>query len=160
MYLTKKHYVQNWNHQKDRKFKVTVKLNGLKHPAINSKKVTYVIEQVAYWRKANAIHMWFVNNCQNGKDECQEAYVDPAKLEKLLETCKEVVAGSTLVDGVIKNTEVAESKLPVEKGFFFGNTDYNKWYLDDIIDTIKILEKELSVDHGINSPEYYYRSSW
>ena len=27
-------------------------------------------EEVGYWRKANAIHGWFVRNVQNGKDDC------------------------------------------------------------------------------------------
>ena len=27
---------------------------------------------VGYWRKANHIHRWFVENVQGGEDECQE----------------------------------------------------------------------------------------
>jgi len=27
-------------------------------------------EEVGYWRKANHIHKWFVDNVQNGVDEC------------------------------------------------------------------------------------------
>ena len=32
-------------------------------------------EEVAYWRKFNALHNWFVQNCQDGVDECQYAEV-------------------------------------------------------------------------------------
>lgn len=27
--------------------------------------------EFAYWRKFNALHLWFVKNCQNGVDQCQ-----------------------------------------------------------------------------------------
>lgn len=27
-------------------------------------------KEIAYWRKANAIHRWFVDNVQNGTDDC------------------------------------------------------------------------------------------
>ncbi len=42
---------------------------------------------VGYWRKANAIHKWFVDNVQDGKDECQTTYVSKENLEKLKEIC-------------------------------------------------------------------------
>lgn len=29
-----------------------------------------ISEQVAYWRKANQIHRWFVNIVQGGEDDC------------------------------------------------------------------------------------------
>ena len=29
---------------------------------------------VGYWRKANAIHNWFVQNVQDGRDECQKSW--------------------------------------------------------------------------------------
>ena len=39
--------------------------------------------EVGYWRKANHIHAWFVKNCQDGVDECQEVYVGKDKLQDL-----------------------------------------------------------------------------
>jgi hypothetical protein len=160
MYLTKKHNVQNWEHNKDKNFKVTVKLNGFEHPVINPKKVTYIEEEVIYWRKANAIHQWFVDNVQNGVDNCQKTYVEPIKLQKLLDTCIKVKEVSKLVNDVIEDSTVAEELLPTQPGFFFGGIEYDQYYLRDIEETIKVLKQELSVDHGTLTPEYYYRSSW
>ena len=34
-----------------------------------------ILEDVGYWRKANAIHNYFVQRCQNGVDECQMSLV-------------------------------------------------------------------------------------
>ena len=58
---------------------------------------------VGYWRKANAIHGWFVNECQEGVDECQKSYVPRDKLQELMELCKEVLI----------NKDRAEELLPV-----------------------------------------------
>ena len=40
-------------------------------------------------------------------------------------------------------------------GFFFGGTDYDEWYYNDIENTIKILESALE-----DGDEFYYSSSW
>ena len=37
-----------------------------------------------YWRKANAIHQWFVHNAQNDNDDCKKYPVKRKKLESLL----------------------------------------------------------------------------
>lgn len=161
MHLHKKHYVKNWEHNKDEQFQVLVKLNGESHPAIKCDKVVYIEEEVMYWRKANAIHDWFVKNCQDGRDECQESYVDPTKLPELLDTCKKVAEASELDEnGIIKDSSVADELLPSRSGFFFGSTDYDQYYLSDIKKTIEVLEKELSTNLGKLNPEYYYRASW
>lgn len=55
-----------------------------------SNRVT-ISEYVGYWRKANAIHRWFVDNIQDGKDECQESYVSKEDIEKLLSVCNNIL---------------------------------------------------------------------
>jgi len=182
MYLYKKHYVKNWDHNTDRKFEIVVKLNGENHTVIDTSKISSIQEDVGYWRKANQIHDWFVKNCQNGEDNCQESYVDQSKLEELLQICKDIKANCKLVEGkvangytfdengekkydyidglVMENEEYAADLLPTAEGFFFGSTGYDQYYLQDIDNTIEILEKELSTDWGIHTPEYYYRASW
>ena len=36
----------------------------------------YVSFEAGYWRKASAIHKWFVDNCQEGDDDCGTYLVD------------------------------------------------------------------------------------
>jgi len=43
---------------------------------------------MGYWRKANQIHQWFVDNVQDGEDNCGSYYVTREQLEEL----KEVLA--------------------------------------------------------------------
>ena len=150
MYLEKRTYVQNWNHMKPEELhKVIVKKNGKVRKDIKPERITYVIEQMGYWRKANQIHEWFVQNCQNGEDNCQSAYVGREQLQELRNICEKIQA----------NHSLAEELLPTQSGFFFGATDYNESYYQDIDDTIKILNDCLGEDAKPDG-DFYYQSSW
>lgn len=148
MYLKRKHYVKNWDHTADEhRYLITVTQGGVVDPNIDPTKICEVVEEVGYWRKANAIHNWFVQNIQKGIDECQESYVEPNDLKELLQLCREIM----------DHNELAPDILPVTSGFFFGSIEYDEWYFQDIEDTIKILEEVLAMEgYG----ELYYRSSW
>lgn len=67
----------------------------------------YVEEEVCYWRKANHIHQWFVNNVQDENDDCKEYYVSKEQLEDLIRTCKEVLK---IFDGKKFKTEQESQK--------------------------------------------------
>lgn len=147
MYLSKKTYVKQWDHQSpEEKYEVVVTKGGKPVDNIKSNKVAYIVEEAGYWRKANQIHRWFVENVQRGDDNCGEYYVDREKLRELLELCKKVKSDSTL----------AEALLPSASGFFFGSTEYDEWYFNDVDNTIAILEEALEDDRA----DYYYSSSW
>ena len=169
MYLTKRHYVQNWDHHPpERKIDITIKRGGKKHPFINPSKITYVTEELGYWRKANQIHAWFINHCNEGEDRCVDIDVTRGHLQELYDTCVLVRDNSKLIDGkdqhrIIEDSSIAEDLLPGQEGFFFGGTEYDEWYLKQILDTIEILKPELDIDYdkeGIYEPEYSYRPSW
>jgi len=146
MYLYKKTYVKHWEHNGDNNYKVEVSKAG-KPVNIDPKKVTYIVEEAGYWRKANQIHNWFVENVQNGKDECQESYVSREQLEELLGVCR-----------IVKiDKEKAEQLLPTQSGFFFGGTEYDEYYYQDIDNTIEILEEALSDE---SADDFAYRASW
>lgn len=110
---------------------------------------THVKFELAYWRKANAIHNWFVQNVQDGKDDCNDFYVPVAKLRDLKDLCEKVLA----------NIELAPELLPAKQGFFFGSYEYDEWYEQDLRNTVEKLNKILS--HP-DSKKWWisYRSSW
>ena len=147
MYLNKKTYVKYWEHNGDDNYEVIVKKAGKVVESINTKQITNIEEQVGYWRKANAVHQWFVDNVQGGVDECQESYVPAGKLQELLDICLYIK----------KDNKLAEELLPTEDGFFFGPTDYDEWYLQTIDQTIEILEK---LDLENTTDDFYYQASW
>ena len=118
-------------------------------PEIGDYRPRNISIEVGYWRKANAIHKWFVDNCQDGIDDCREVYVGREDLEKLLGVVNEVLADITK----------ANELLPSQGGFFFGSTDYEGGYQRDLKDTKKILEK-LLFNKSLKGWDFYYRSSW
>lgn len=108
-----------------------------------------------YWRKANHIHAWFVENVQKGADDCGNYYVEREQLAALDKLCAEVVMS--------RSTSVAEEKLPCSTGFFFGGTDYDEWYFEQTKDTMVGLQKllELSEPGGpLDGWSFEYHSSW
>ena len=211
-------------------------------------KEVIVSTQVAYWRKANQIHHWFVQHCGGWEDNCQRIYVSREDLEELLKTCKQVLKSCELEEGwskslggfswhsledkiqlikqvddhfekageklaqdlkvgdlfcrefskesgnrvsnveiketvikegpekgqiltrvsigfdsiyrrkILKDPRIAKELLPTCDGFFFGSTDYDEWYVQDLEDTIKVLEEILSEDD--DDYDYYYEASW
>ena len=146
MYLSKKTYVKYWEHNGDDNYDVKVTKAG--NPTkIDPKKVSYIVEEVGYWRKANQIHQWFVDNVQGGVDDCRDAYVERDKLEQLLNLCKIVSI----------DKDKAEHLLPTASGFFFGGTGYDEWYYEQINETIQILEEALS---DTEADHFEYHSSW
>ena len=109
---------------------------------------TEVSFEAGYWRKANAIHKWFVDNIQKGDDNCAEYFVTKADLEMLRTLCKKVKA----------EPGRACELLPSQSGFFFGSTLYDDGYFYDIDQTIAILDRVL--DSKDTNFDYYYTSSW
>ncbi len=143
MYLTKRVYVgANYAHNNVKGSIDLTKGEDNKLIKIPTDKITYVILAVGYWRKANQIHQWFVDNVQDGVDDCREGYVDPAKLSELRSLCKEALVTR---DG---------SQLPPASGFFFGSTEVDDYYWSELEDTVEML-KDIDDDC-----EYYYHSSW
>jgi len=106
--------------------------------------------EIAYWRKANAIHKFFVDTCADGVDNCQETYVSVENLQELLGRCKEV----------LENRDLASEILPSQSGFFFGSTEYDDWYFQDLERTVKTLEKIISQIESHSDWDIYYRASW
>lgn len=121
---------------------------------------------VACWRKANAIHNWFVDNVQNGEDDCGKYGVSHEQLWELHEVCLKVLgefAYGETVDGEWvseRGVAFAQEHLPTTKGFFFGGTDYDDWYLESLRytkDTLYKLLTDLIPNKGWG---FEYSSSW
>jgi len=113
------------------------------------------------WRKANAIHKFFVDNCQEGNDNCQRHYVSTGDLKMLLDRINTILEIKT---PVAKRTKAIEL-LPTDvEGCFFGSEDYNDWYYEDLErtkDTLdKLFEYEENAEAGKNFDNFYYQSSW
>ena len=151
-------------------------------------KATSLELDIAYWRKSNQVHKWFVDNCQDGNDDCGNYSVETEQIQELIDLCKLVlktaktektdkiyggtkwengVRSDIMVDGfVITNPEEIAELLPTEGGFFFGGTGYDSYYLEDIEYTKNVLEAGLKLIKELHEkfPDFWasfeYRSSW
>lgn len=140
---------------------------------------------LAYWRKANQIHKWFVDNVQNGEDNCDDYKVKTSDIKKLYNLCNKLLDKIVLVDAripngceyktnakgesikeyhyidgkTIKDPGVCKDLLPTQDGFFFGSTDYDQYYYEDLVYTRDRL-KEILDEYDISKEDIYYTSSW
>jgi hypothetical protein len=108
-----------------------------------------VVTDAGYWRKANQIHQWFVDKCQDGIDECQDTPVDEGDLTALLDDVLTVLGDKSLAPQI----------LPSQSGFFFGGTEYDKWYFTDLRETRRILRQVLKPS-TLKHWALQYHSSW
>jgi hypothetical protein len=102
---------------------------------------------VAYWRKFNALHNWFVTHVQVGIDNCAHYELDKDVLIDLLETLLNT-----------KSENDPSEMMPVS-GFFFGSTDVDEYYWERIekaIDEISNLIDNTNWD----KERLFYTSSW
>lgn len=150
MYLSSKRYMSKYfdpaDTDKIEKINEIFGVEGIEDGDYGAQEVTF---RVAYWRKANAIHKWFVDKCQEGIDECQETWLSREQLQELVDTCKIVLGDMSRADEL----------LPSASGFFFGGTDYDDWYKGDLEYTVERIEKILA-DPAFAKSEFYYQSSW
>lgn len=169
MFLYRETYIGNQYRKEDEQVKITLPENW-NRGTINQKKIASIREEVAYWRKANQIHRWFVNAVQDGVDNCGHYYVSKDDLQELIDACKQdleylgtLEKTTVVVEGVrednkyevFQNVDESKLNLPTQGGFFFGSTDYNEYYKEDLEDTIQQLEPLLA-----EGGDFYYSSSW
>ena len=155
MYLNKVYFVKGKLTVED--LKAALKASapaGVSFEPLTEGQLNTVEQECIYWRKANAIHRWFVENVQENVDNCASYFVDITQLKTLRDLCSRVVEDHSL----------AESLLPTQQGFFFGCTAYDDYYFDDIEYTLEKLNKLIEWYEALPEdslyPEFSYQSSW
>ena len=123
-------------------------------------------KELSYFRKVNflvkffndKVLEWWEGTILDGLD----VPINKEWCEELLEKCNKVVdkynelKASYTPNTDEYNTELFESQeandlfakfaaetLPTMAGFFYGSTDYDKWYLDDVKDVIEHLKNDI-----------------
>jgi hypothetical protein len=121
-------------------------------------------KELMYWRKANQIHNWFVQNCQNGVDDCGRYAITVADLLKLKELCEKILTMTEKrkamrytsfcarekeeVDVLyltLEGVEYAIEHLPSRSGFFYGSTEYDDWYVMELENTVEQINDALDI---------------
>ena len=135
-----------------------------------------LFKEVYYWRKANQIHSWLVRNIQDGNDDGGSYRITQKDLQILIDTLKEVynslcnkeMITKKVQDGSIEyetkvfkeeDLEVAKQLLPTQEGFFFGSTQYDEYYFEDIKKTLNDLQI-INECFDFENNYLIYGSSW
>jgi hypothetical protein len=148
---------------------------------IDLSRLSTMIFREVYWRKANAIHNWFVHNVQEDNDDCGDYYVPPSKLRELGDICRKLAdwwtdcpkvteqyeARTEFINGnptttteqyqVPADPSLVLELLPPTSGFFFGSTEITKYFFEDCEFTADEIDRILQKDPD---GDFYYHSSW
>ena len=92
-------------------------------------------KEVAYFRNVNFLLPFFEYG-----ENCSRLEIDDYKIDELLFKCKQVLEDHSL----------AETLLPTQGGFFFGNSEYNDWYFEDVKE---VYDKFSEIAEDFNSDE-------
>lgn len=76
----------------------------------------------AYFRKTNCLYAYFQYRLVD-----EMAWVDKEDLEDIVDRAQKI----------LKKHSLADELLPTQDGFFFGSTDYDGWYFQDLKDIVK-----------------------
>jgi len=146
MYLSARKYVSDFGF-KPEETKLNASIKESMGFQANEYGHIYVELEVAYWRKANQIHAWFVDNVQKGVDDCGDYYVSREDIKALAELCDKAVEN--------KDATLLQPKV----GFFFGSTDVDEYYWEDLQRTRKLLN-EILCDSRLDGCSFQYHASW
>jgi hypothetical protein len=150
MYLYRETFIGGEYDHRDVKGEVDITINGTPLD-IDVQKISSIKEQVGYWRKAQQIHNWFVENVQDDEDNCAYYHVSQGQLIELLEEVNTVLSNR----GTPQEAYVVNQHLP-------DGYDYDdEWYWLQMENTQKILTKILTDSKNPDMwVDYYYQSSW
>ena len=108
-------------------------------------------EEIGYFRKVNFLMSFF-----NYEDNCEYKEITRERLQALRDACAEIAKmkpvrieitrydyGGTdeVKDYSLADKERCAELLPTQSGFFFGGTDYDKWYFADVKDCLRQMKK-------------------
>lgn len=111
-------------------------------------------EEIGYFRKVNFLMSFF-----NYDGNCEYKEITRERLQALRDACAEIAkmepvrvevtqysSGGTAEakDYSLADKERCAELLPTQSGFFFGNTDYDQWYFQDVKEVLVWVDGVLS----------------
>lgn len=88
-----------------------------------------------YFRKYNWLYGWVRRKLKVPElENCEHYKLTRPMINDLIEDISKVISDHSL----------AEKVLPTEDGFFFGSTEYDDWYFDDLLDAKEQLTQLLT----------------
>ena len=119
-------------------------------------RVYSTIDFLGRFVRANPIYNWLYNNVLDNELDKEYHEITKEQLETILNSCREVAKGITLIAECDKkktfmnqytvDEEIAKRFLPTqtEQGAFFGPTEYDSFYATQIFNAIDIIDNILN----------------
>ena len=108
--------------------------------------------QIGYFRKFNALHSYIVKTFANGVDDCQDIILYKEDVEQIKKVLDDVLNAHQQV-------EKAKELLPTQSGFFFGGTDYDEFYFEDVKVAADLMQSFLD-NFDFENYQLIYEASW
>ena len=108
--------------------------------------------QIGYFRKFNALHSYIVKTFADGIDNCQDIILYKEDVEQIKKVLDDVLNAHQQV-------EKAKEILPTQSGFFFGGTDYDEFYFEDVKDAADLMQSFLD-NFDFENYQLVYQASW
>lgn len=112
-------------------------------------------EEVAYWRKKNMLHKFILE--QTGADpnmNCTYVEVPRKTLCEFIDRVNKILKARGR-----HREELAKELLPTQGGFFFGVTEYDKWYYE-CLKSIRADLREIIQSTDFTNQTLYYSCWW
>ncbi|WP_261998678.1 hypothetical protein [Enterococcus faecalis] len=107
-------------------------------------------QEIGYWRKANQIRAFFASYAPELIGENIEMLA--VNKEMLLELKRRINCCLTE-----RNENISSELLPTSQGFFFGSSEYDGWYYEQLENTLPIIEEALI---AINNNNLVFYGEW
>lgn len=115
----------------------------------------YYAEDDAYFRKVNCIYAYFQERLED-----EACFVNEYDLKDIIDRCDQILKGVNLRKEIpYEAIKRGEELLPTQGGFFFGSTEYDKWYFAHVKDIRKQMKKLLR-KFDKNNDLMYVLMSW
>lgn len=107
-----------------------------------------ITDEVGYWRKANQImaymsKLYAIYHFDDPFPNCGKLTLEAEQLTELRNVCKQV----------LENPDLAPELLPTQEGFFWGSTEYDECYKQDLQHTVDMINSILDWEQG-NKDKY------
>lgn len=103
-------------------------------------------EEVGYFRKVNSLLKWIEDNVAEF-DNCERILIEKRHLEQLKATLDQLTP------------ENCSELFPTQGGFFYGSTDYDEYYWQDV-EEVKLWVEETLENFDFEAEKLIFHAWW
>ena len=107
-------------------------------------------EREFYYRKVNFLRQWFIDKGMAPSSNNDIYRITIVDIQALKDDC----------ETVLENPSQAEDILPTTEGFFFGSTEYDEYYFDDVKEVLENANEIIRLYDEYDVFDIFYIDWW